>query len=155
MTRHIAVFDDDARYFRYVERALHLQDYSCILVTTPNTDEAARIIANEGCDAALVDIYMYGQPLGFECITKLRAYENGAEMPVIITSGAPHARRDAIPYLNTTTCDLLLKPFGPDELLARLATIFAEPSPALTSAPLFTLPQAFAATDTQPAISVR
>lgn len=134
MARRIAIVDDDARYFRFVERALSLKDYDCLLLTTPSTETAAHIIASEGCDAALIDIFMYGRAAGFEVITALRRCEGGAKIPVIIASGSPNIRRDASAFLEDPYCDLLPKPFNPDDLLAHLERMLA-PAPSLSPTP--------------------
>jgi CheY-like chemotaxis protein len=133
----IAVLDDDVQFIRMVERIMKSEDTPIQPVTTPDLDEAVRVVAQTACKAALVDIFMYGEAAGFEIIERLRANAETAELPLIVTSGAYQEIARRVPFLQQHHCLVLPKPFEIDALLTRLReasdprmfTDESEPSP--------------------------
>jgi CheY-like chemotaxis protein len=130
----IAVLDDDVQFIRMVERILKGEDTPIQPVTTPDLDEAVRVVAQTGCKAALVDIFMYGEAAGFEIVERLRAHPETRHLPLIVTSGAYQEIARRVPFLQQYHCLVLPKPFEIDSLLMRLReasdpTTFADNSP--------------------------
>ena len=139
----VAIFDDDIAYIRAVERMLRLGGFASCPITTFDVDEAARVIAEAGCRAVLVDIFLYDEPRGFSCIERLRAVEATANLPLVVTSGAHREIQRMAPFLAAHRCELLEKPFGPDELLAKLRFVTSQPMdprPSLTGLPRYRAP---------------
>ena len=119
--RRIAVCDDDIRFIRYVERALACADVAMTPVTTLDLDEAVRVLAGSGCDAALIDLCMYDdRHAGFRLVERIRACVVTASLPLYLATGDV---REAMRYqelLQANRCTLLAKPFGPEELMSTI-----------------------------------
>jgi len=131
----VAILDDDISYIRAVERMLQVTGFASCPITTLDIDEAARVIAHAGCRAVLVDIFMYDEPRGFEYIQRLRANEATADLPLLVTSGARRQLQRMAPFLKAHRCDLLEKPFGPDELASKLRLLTSPAMSLLQGAP--------------------
>jgi CheY-like chemotaxis protein len=114
------VLDDDVRFIRMVERILKSEDISIEPVTTPDLDEAVRVVSMAGCRAALVDIYLYGEAAGFDLIERLRAHPLTSELPLIVTSGAYREIARNLSFLEHFNCAVLPKPFEVEALLHQL-----------------------------------
>lgn len=135
-TRRIAVLDDDIRYIRMVERILKSEHMQVQPVTTLDVDEAMRVIAGSACDAAIVDVYMYGNALGFTLIERLRQHPPTATLPIIVASGARRELGRRVSFLQQHGCSILVKPFGIDDLVMKLRAAAATPVPATHATPL-------------------
>ena len=116
----VAVLDDDIKFIRLVERVLRDEHIDVLPITTLDLEEAARIVAESGCLAALVDIYMYGDAAGFTLIEKLRAHPATAHLPLIVTSGAHREVGRKVSFLVEHNCMVLLKPFEVADLIAKV-----------------------------------
>lgn len=133
---HIAVLDDDIRFIRMVERVLAIERIGTVPITTIDLDEAVRIVGEGGFSAVLVDIMMYGYAAGFDLIEKLRSTPATAALRLVVVSGARRELGRRIDFLRSHNCAVLLKPFEPDELIAKLrgaeipAAVPAEPAHA-------------------------
>jgi DNA-binding response OmpR family regulator len=119
----IAVLDDDIKFIRLVERVLDGLDIDIQPVTTPDLDEAVRVVRTTRCRAALVDLYMYGDPSGFRMVEKLRHDPGTSDLPVILTSGAHRELGRKVGFLVQHHCSVLLKPFSVEELLTRVGAL--------------------------------
>ena len=113
----VAVLDDDIQFIRMVERVLKSESIGIYPVTTLDLEEAARVIGESGCHLALIDIFMYGNAAGFDLISRLRADPATASLPILVTSGAQREVARRVEFLQENHCELLLKPFTPDELI--------------------------------------
>ena len=114
----VAVLDDDITFIRLVERVLGTEGIAVLPVTTLALDEAVTVIGSSHCDVALVDIYMYGDAAGFKLIEMLRADPATAHLPIVVTSGARREIGKRVDFLRRHRCEVLLKPFGVEELIA-------------------------------------
>lgn len=131
MTGAIAVFDDDLRFLRMVERALQGHGLEMQPVTTPDLDDAVRVVAMSDARAALIDIYMYGESAGFDLIDRLRHNAETAGIPIIVTSGAYRDINKHRDFLREMNCAVLPKPFEVEQLLATVdSAIYARNMPA-------------------------
>jgi len=117
----VAVLGDDIRFIRMVESMLGSEGIQVEPVTTPDVDEAVRVISATGCAAALVDLYMYGDAQGYRLVDALRDNPGTAGLPLIVTSGAHRELGRRAGYLVDRRCSVLLKPFRIEDLLDRLA----------------------------------
>ena len=119
--RRIAVCDDDIRFIRYVERALACADVAMTPVTTLDLDEAVRVLAASGCDAALVDLCMYDdRHAGFRLVERIRACAPTASLPLFLATGDVREAMRHQDLLQAHHCELLAKPFGPEELMSTI-----------------------------------
>ncbi|MEX2225034.1 MAG: response regulator [Dehalococcoidia bacterium] len=133
--RPVAVLDDDVQFIRMVERILKTDGLQIQPVTTPDLDEAARVVAMTNCRVALVDIYMYGEAAGFELIERLRQQPMTANLPLIVTSGAYREIARHVPFLQHHRCSILPKPFEVDALISQIHHAHAGDAPLQTPAP--------------------
>jgi len=86
--------------------------------------EALKLIEEHPFDLLLLDINMPG-PNGLEV---LEAVRHGAEMPVLMLSGRAR-ERDKVEALDLGADDYLIKPFGVEELLARVKALLRRVTP--------------------------
>lgn len=116
----VAVLDDDIQFIRLVERILRANKIAMLPVTTLDIDEAVRVVRQSGCQAAVVDVYMYGSAVGFTLVERLRSDPKTARMPIVVASGARREVGRHVGFLQEHGCSVLLKPFDMDELIPRL-----------------------------------
>lgn len=119
-SRCVAILDDDIRFIRMVERVLDGEDISIEPITTVDLEEAVRVLAQSRCEMAIVDIFMYGNAAGFTLIEMLRAEPATAALPILVASGARREIGKRVAFLQQHNCDVLLKPFGIDELIDKV-----------------------------------
>ena len=80
---------------------------------------AHALIARERPDLVVLDLRMAGVA-EWEILDALKADGATADIPVIVCSGAADELRAAEPRLRALGCDILLKPFDIDDLIARV-----------------------------------
>lgn len=108
----LAVVDDDLRFIRMVERALATEGIRVQPVTTLDVDEAVRVIVENRCQAAFVDLLLYGEALGFTLVERLRQHPATRHLPIAVTSGARRELGRHVDFLRRHRCAVLLKPFS-------------------------------------------
>ena len=85
----------------------------------PTGEQGLRLAALKAPDIIILDVGPSGTP-ALELISTLR--ESGNEIPLIVLD-ASHKPQDRIYGLNCGADDYLVKPFSPDELLARIHAV--------------------------------
>lgn len=121
-SRCVAVCDDDLRFIRLVERMLEEVHASIVPVTTLDPDDAVAVIAEAGCDAALIDLNIYNDgQAGLTLVRLLRENAATAELPLLLATAATmrDVRRHG-QFLRDFRCDVLPKPFSADALFAAI-----------------------------------
>ncbi len=114
MTRQsILVVDDEAPMRKYVSVNLKARGYE--VLTAADGTEALKLAAEHTFDLLILDINMPG-PDGFEVLSGVR---RDNEVPVIMLS-ARGRETDKVRALDLGADDYLTKPFGVEELLARV-----------------------------------
>jgi DNA-binding response OmpR family regulator len=116
----VAVIDDDLPFIRMVERGLATESIAVQPVTTMDIDEAVRVVEAERCQAAFVDVFMYGDALGFSLVERLRANAGTRTLPIVVTSGARREIGRHVEFLQEHRCAVLLKPFDLADIIARV-----------------------------------
>lgn len=113
MRTTILVADDEASMRKYITSNLKVRGYDVI----PAGDgiEALKLLAEHPIDLVLLDIGMPG-PDGTQVLAALR---RDTQVPVIMVS-ARGREHDKVQALDLGADDYLTKPFGVDELLARV-----------------------------------
>jgi two-component system KDP operon response regulator KdpE len=109
----ILVVDDEGEIVRILRRSLITDGYH--VLTASSGEDALNIIAQQRPDLLLLDLLLPGIN-GLEVCRRLRAVSN---MPIIILS-VKEAERDKIEALDLGADDYVAKPFGIDEVLARI-----------------------------------
>ena len=119
----ILVVDDEPQIRRALSLALEGHGYTVHLAE--NGDEALVALGSWMPDVVVLDLVMPGRD-GFEVLRELRTWTS---LPVIVLS-ARGGEKDKVMALDTGADDYLTKPFGMDELLARLRAVMRRATPA-------------------------
>ncbi len=122
MTR-VLVVDDEPQILRGLGTNLRARGYD--VDTAPDGERALEIAAREHPDVVILDLGLPGID-GVEVIRGLRAW---TQIPIIILS-ARDQERDKVEALDAGADDYVSKPFGMDELLARLRAAERRAAPA-------------------------
>ena len=113
----IVVVDDTPELLDLMESILTDEGYRVI-----PCQEGARahdVVARARPDLVLLDLRMAGVA-EWEVLDTLKADRATADIPVIVCSGAVGELQAAEPRLRALGCDILIKPFDIDDLLARV-----------------------------------
>src|SRR5262245_31802441 len=109
----ILVVDDEAPMRKYVAPNLKARGYD-VLVAADGA-EALKLLEEHGCDLVVLDIGIPG-PDGFAVLAAVR---RTMQLPVLMLS-ARGREGDKVSALDLGADDYLTKPFGVDELMARV-----------------------------------
>jgi DNA-binding response OmpR family regulator len=111
----ILVVDDDSLFRELVTTILKRAGYRA--VEAPTGEDALDIAGRERPEVVVLDVHLPGMS-GHEVCQKLRAGEDWP--PVLFVSGERIEAYDRVAGLLVGGDDYLVKPFAPDELLARV-----------------------------------
>jgi two-component system KDP operon response regulator KdpE len=109
----LLVIDDEARFLRALAISLRARGYD--VETAASGEEGLEVAAHTHPDLVVLDL---GLP-GLEGLDVLRALRGWTSVPVIVLS-ARHDEQTKVEALDIGADDYVTKPFGMDELLARL-----------------------------------
>jgi two-component system KDP operon response regulator KdpE len=126
-TARVLVVDDEQPILRALGTNLRARGYIIELAATG--EDALTMAARHRPDAVILDLGLPGLS-GVEVIEGLRGWTT---VPIIILS-ARGAERDKVAALDAGADDYVTKPFGMDELLARLRASLRRNAPAPESA---------------------
>ncbi len=110
---HILVVDDDIGIQRALQRSLSAYGYQVSTVSTG--EEALEEIARKRPDLVLLDLGLPGMS-GLEVCEKIRT---GSNLPIIVLS-IKNSEQDKVRALDLGADDYVSKPFGINEVLARV-----------------------------------
>jgi two-component system, OmpR family, KDP operon response regulator KdpE len=127
----VLVVDDESPMLRALGTNLRARGYHVDLA--PTGEEALQLAAHHRPDAVILDLGLPGIS-GIEVIEGLRGW---TAVPIIILS-ARGAEHDKVAALDAGADDYVTKPFGMDELLARLRAALRRIAPAPESALVMT-----------------
>jgi putative two-component system response regulator len=114
----VLVVDDEDANRKLLTRLLR-QDYDITLAS--DGDEALAILERTDVDLVLLDVQMPG-PDGFEVCERLKRSPRTRLVPVVLVTGLG-AREHRIRGISAGADDFLTKPFDPEELHARVASL--------------------------------
>lgn len=117
MKAHILVVDDDPRITDLLRRILAFEGYSVAIAASGN--EALNRALERPPDLMVLDIMLPGLN-GLEVAQRLRAA--GDTIPILMLT-ARDAVADRVQGLETGADDYLVKPFAPEELVARVKAL--------------------------------
>ncbi len=109
----ILVVDDEREIVRALQRALKAHGYA--VLTASSGEEAVELVAKQHPDLLLLDLLLPGIS-GLEVCRQVRVASN---VPIIVLS-VKDAESDKIEALDLGADDYVAKPFGIDEVLARV-----------------------------------
>lgn len=116
--RRVLVVEDEADLARVIKR--HVEDIGYQVRIEPTGEDALEAAAATAFDLVLLDVMLPGID-GLEVCRRLRARQQ--YMPVLMLT-ARSSEIDKVLGLETGADDYLTKPFGVQELLARIKAIF-------------------------------
>lgn len=120
MSKSILCVDDDLSIRTILE---HTLGKTFTVQTVQDGSSALDWISTRGVpDGMVIDLQMPGIS-GFDLIKKVRGDEKTKKLPLIVLS-AKESSEEKITCLREGADDYLVKPFNPDELIARLQSIF-------------------------------
>src|SRR2546426_10375642 len=132
----ILVVDDELEIMRALQRSLTAHGFE--VFTASSGEEALEAITHHRPDLMLLDLGLPGMS-GLEVCKRVRAESN---LPIIVLS-VKDAERDKVQALDLGADDYVPKPFGMDEVLARIrvalrhtAQVQAGAEPTFTAGPL-------------------
>ncbi|MBE3561175.1 MAG: response regulator transcription factor, partial [Ktedonobacteraceae bacterium] len=114
---HLLIVDDDPRITSLLRRVTAYEGYS--VAVAASGDEALERTLERAPDLIVLDIMLPGID-GLEVVRRLRAA--GDNVPVLLLT-ARDAVADRVTGLETGADDYLVKPFAPEELLARIKAL--------------------------------
>ena len=122
MTKRILVCDDDELLVDLLTYRLGTRGYQ--VSAARDGGEALERLAADKPDAVVLDAMM---PVvdGFEVLRRIREQPATANLPVVMLS-ARKQERDIVGALELGASDFVVKPFIPEELIARLTRLLGE-----------------------------
>jgi two-component system, OmpR family, KDP operon response regulator KdpE len=118
----VLIVDDEPQIARALRVALSSRGYD--VRTAGNGETALDLIASDAPDVILLDLGLPGID-GVEVVRRLRGW---SRVPVIVVS-VREAQSDKVAALDAGADDYLTKPFGMDELLARIRAALRRAGP--------------------------
>ena len=121
-TRRVLAVDDELQILRALKATLRAQGYE--VLTAATMEEGLDVAAVSRVDAAIVDLLLPDGD-GIELSRRLREWSS---MPIIVLS-AVGDEEEKVRALRAGADDYVTKPFGPQELVARLEAVLRRISP--------------------------
>jgi DNA-binding response OmpR family regulator len=118
----VLIADDDPAIRKILTRVLELNDYA--VVATTNGSEALQAFENEGPQLVILDIRMPE----IDGITVCSQIREDSNVPIIILTSLED-ESDAAKALEAGADDYIRKPFGANELIARLRAVMRRTMP--------------------------
>ncbi len=112
----VLVVDDEPRYLKLVRYNLEAAGYE--VITAASGEEALSMVAGTNPDLIILDIRLPGIN-GYEVCTKIREF---SATPIIMLT-AKGEEREKVQGLRLGADDYITKPFGTEELVARVESV--------------------------------
>lgn len=132
----VLVVDNDADIRRFIQINLQLQDFE-VIIASDGPEGLERAFESDP-SLVLLDVMMPGID-GIEVCRRLRADPRTSHIPVILLT-AMSMTVDKVVGLAAGADDYVLKPFDPDELVARIRTVMRRAADLRGASPLTGLP---------------
>ncbi len=118
----VLVVDDDPRILSMMRRVLQLDGYDVALAD--DGDAALDAMRRDGADVVILDLMLPGRD-GFEVCRTIR---QESAVPILMLTARDEGS-DKVTGLDCGADDYVVKPFNPDELLARLRALLRRVQP--------------------------
>ncbi|MCS7061516.1 MAG: response regulator transcription factor [Anaerolineae bacterium] len=128
-TATILAADDDPKLLETIRRILALEGF--YVLTASHGLQAVEIVRSRQPDVIVLDWLMPGLD-GLRLIEQLRQADH---TPVLMLT-ARHAVQDRVEALQAGADDYLIKPFAPEELVARVRALLRRAAPSRSDRPL-------------------
>ena len=109
----IIIVEDDPGISKYLQAALRSHEYDTLLA--PDGKTALEMIASHCPDIIILDLGLPDMD-GMQILRRVRAW---SKIPIVVVSARSH-EQDKVAALDAGADDYLTKPFGTEELLARI-----------------------------------
>jgi two-component system, OmpR family, KDP operon response regulator KdpE len=119
----ILVVDDEPQIRRVLRTTLTSHGY--VVIEARSGDEALALIRAEHADLVLLDVNMPGRS-GLETCREIRS---SGDVPIIMLT-VRNTERDKVQALDVGADDYVVKPFGAEELMARIRAALRRAAPA-------------------------
>jgi len=119
----VLVVDDESQIRRVLRTTLTSQGYT--VAEAKSGDEALELIRQERPDLILLDVNMPGRS-GLETCREVRS---NSDIPIIMLT-VRNTERDKVQALDVGADDYVVKPFGSEELMARIRAALRRTAPA-------------------------
>ena len=119
----VLVVDDESQIRRVLRTTLTSQGYT--VAEAKSGDEALELIRQERPDLILLDVNMPGRS-GLETCREVRS---SSDIPIIMLT-VRNTERDKVQALDAGADDYVVKPFGSEELMARIRAALRRTAPA-------------------------
>ena len=120
----VLICDDDPLLLKLIEYRLAAKGYE--VIKAADGAEALSAVARERPNLVVLDAMM-PKADGFEVLTRIKADPSLANTPVIMLT-ARKGEKDIVAALEKGADDYLVKPFIPEELVARLSRLLLRKS---------------------------
>ncbi len=129
----VLVVDDEPRYLKLLRYNLEAADYE--VITAASGEEALSLVAGKSPDLIILDIRLPGID-GYEVCTRIREFSS---TPIIMLT-AKGEEQEKVHGLRLGADDYVTKPFGAEELMARVETVLRRGRMAeVTALPVLTI----------------
>ncbi len=118
----VLVVDDDPHILSMMRRVLELDGY--LVSLAPDGDVALDLMRRDGADLVILDLMLPGRD-GFDVCRTLR---QESAVPILMLTARDEAT-DKVNGLDSGADDYVVKPFNPDELLARVRALLRRVQP--------------------------
>ncbi len=125
MRRLVLIADQDDEERAALARLLERAGFD--VVEAASGDDALALAQERVLSLVILEVPLPGMS-GYEVCRALRE-ERGKDIPVLFLSGARTESYDRVAGLSLGADDYLVKPYAPDELLARVRRLAAKPRP--------------------------
>jgi diguanylate cyclase (GGDEF)-like protein len=134
--KRILVVDDDRNLRKIIQTNLELAGYD--VSTAPNGEEALKLLDAMHPDLVVLDVMM---PLmdGYEVARRIRRHPANTHVPIIMLTAKSEVE-DKLAGFEAGADDYITKPFGPQELLARVRAKIRRVEVDASLSPLTRLP---------------
>jgi two-component system, OmpR family, KDP operon response regulator KdpE len=129
----VLIVDDEAQIRRALRLNLRAHDYDVVEAATGEL--AVQVAASERPDVVLLDLGLAGMD-GVEVIEALRGWSN---VPIVVLT-VRDEEKSKVTALDAGADDYVTKPFGIEELLARLRAVVRRGTPDELADPVVTTP---------------
>jgi two-component system response regulator MprA len=119
---HVLVVDDDPHMLTMMRRVLEMEGYGVALA--PDGDAALEVLRSQPVDLVILDLMLPGRD-GFEVC---RIVRRESPVPVLMLTARDEAT-NKVTGLDSGADDYVVKPFNPDELLARVRALLRRAQP--------------------------
>jgi len=116
----VLLIDDESTYFKMVDRALKTTNYELLYAT--NGMDGLKLAAENTPDVIIVDI-MLPDMLGFDVAQRLRQDSRFERTPIMFMTSQSDVN-DKIKAFEIGADDYLIKPYQPEELVARVNLLY-------------------------------